>query len=231
MPRRKRHEGPTRAIGYIRVSTEKQADNGGSLDTQRTAITKWCDFKGFELLEIVLEGEKGARSTAKVRPDLEATFARMDAHEADVLVVAKLDRMARSAGETEQVLDRARRKGWTLMPLDIGFDTTSAMGEAFASMTAVFARLERRRTGERTAEVMAEKRAAGTLKGPIGRPRTIDEKTRRRIIRESTKGKSLQKIADGLNADGVPTGHGGAAWYKSTVNNVLQQARDEAPGA
>lgn len=212
-----------RALGYRRVSTNEQAEHGGGLDAQGDAIERWCAYKHYELLEVVTE----AKSTTKARPKLLAVFNRLDAGEASVLVVAKLDRMARSAGETERVLDRARKKGWVLVPLDIGVDTTTPMGEAFAATVAVFARLERRRIGERTKEGMDAKRAAGTFKAPPGRPPAVPVEVRARIRRERVdEGKSLQAIADGLMADGVVTGHGGARWHKSTVKALLAGQAD-----
>ena len=58
----------------------------------------------------------------------------------------------------------------------------------------------------------------------LGRPRRMLESARRRIQQEHEQGKSLSAIAAGLNESGVPTAHGGALWYASTVRTALRRA-------
>jgi DNA invertase Pin-like site-specific DNA recombinase len=76
--------------------------------------------------------------------------------------------------------------------------------------------------GERTRDGLAEKRAAGVR---LGRPRLLPDDVRERIFAERDAGKTLRVIAEGLNGDGVPTAHGGKAWYASSVRAALNAKR------
>jgi DNA invertase Pin-like site-specific DNA recombinase len=87
-----------------------------------------------------------------------------------------------------------------------------------ANVLATFAQFERRLIGQRTREALAQKKAQGVQ---LGRPRELPAKVRSRIRRRRKAGKSLAAIAEELNRDGVPTAHGGARWYPSTVRAVL----------
>ena len=80
------------------------------------------------------------------------------------------------------------------------------------------AQWERRIIGQRTKDALAIRRSQGVQ---LGRPRAIPEEVRRRIRRERKRGRTLQAIADRLNADLVPTGHGGGRWHASTIHAVL----------
>jgi DNA invertase Pin-like site-specific DNA recombinase len=87
-----------------------------------------------------------------------------------------------------------------------------------AHVLATFAQFERRLIGQRTREALAQKKAQGVQ---LGRPRQLPKKVRTRIKRRRAAGKSLAAIAGELNRDEVPTAHGGARWYPSTVRAVL----------
>ena len=56
-----------------------------------------------------------------------------------------------------------------------------------------------------------------------GRKPAVPTEVRTRICNERSAGKSLRQIADGLNADSIPTAHGGARWWASTIRAVLQR--------
>ena len=109
------------------------------------------------------------------------------------------------------------------MALDADVDTTTPTGRAMAHVTMTFAQLEREKIGEQNPEALAVKRSQGVR---LGRPPAVPANVQRRIGRERKGGKSYAKIADGLNADAVPTAHGGARWYASTVREVVR--RDDA---
>jgi len=67
-----------------------------------------------------------------------------------------------------------------------------------------------------------------TRRRSVGRPTTLPTATVQRIRREYGTGRSLGEIARALNADGVPTGHGGRQWWPSTVRAVLRRGAAEA---
>lgn len=75
---------------------------------------------------------------------------------------------------------------------------------------------------ERFVQAHLETRRRATRR-PVGRPATLRTETVQRIRREFNAGRSLGEIARALNADGVPTGHGGRQWWPSTVQAVLRR--------
>ena len=207
-----------RAIGYVRVSTDEQAERGHGLAAQRKAIRDECERRGWQLLEVVGE-DRGASGKSLDRAGLQSALGRLDRHDADVLVVAKLDRLSRSLSQGSAVIERAARRGWSLVALDFGLDTTTPAGELVANVMLSAARYERRQTGERTKAGLAAARAAGKR---LGRPRVLPDAVVARIVAERAAGRSLPAIAAALAADGVATARGGAAWYPSSVAAVLR---------
>jgi DNA invertase Pin-like site-specific DNA recombinase len=145
----------------------------------------------------------------------------LEAGDASALVAAKLVRLSRSMIDFTGLMATAQKQGWALVALDCALDTTTPAGEAMANLLATFAQFERRLIAQRTREALAVKRAQGVR---LGRPPTLDPAIVKRIHRERKRGLSLARIAEGLNADAVPTGHGGARWWPGTVRAVLLRA-------
>ncbi len=206
-----------RAAGYIRVSTEEQADSGAGLEAQRRGITEAAAVRGWELLRIFEDHASGKSMNG--RKGLKEALRMIEAGEAEALVVAKLDRLSRSLMDFAALMERSRRRGWALVALDLGVDTSTPSGEMMANVLAVFAQFERRMIGQRTKDALAVKRAQGVR---LGRPASLAAGVRSRIRRMHSHGRSLSAIAQELNAEGVPTAHGGRAWYPSTVRAALR---------
>src|SRR5215210_7973308 len=137
-----------RVVGYARVSTGEQAESGGGLAAQRSALEAEAARRGWELVAIREDVASGRRTSG--RPGLEAALAAVDGGEADALAVAKLDRLSRSLLDFAGLLERARRRGWTLVALDLGVDTSTPQGELVANVIASVAQWERRIIGQRT---------------------------------------------------------------------------------
>lgn len=203
-----------KALGYIRVSTEEQAISGAGLAAQREAIERECERRGWHLVELI--EESGSAKNLK-RPGIRKALARLEAGEAEVLLVAKLDRLSRSVADFAGLTQVAGRQGWAIVALDLNVDTSTPTGEAMANMTSVFSQLERRLIGQRTKEALAIKRAEGVR---LGRPPTLPQKVRHRIRKMRERGMSYAAIADKLNAEDVPTSQGGARWWPATVRAV-----------
>ena len=82
-------------------------------------------------------------------------------------MVAKLDRLSRSMTDFTRLMERSWKKGWALVALDLGVDTTTPAGEMIANSVANFSQFERRLIGQRTKDALAVKRAQGVQ---LGRP-------------------------------------------------------------
>lgn len=218
---------PPRAIGYVRVSTDEQAGSGLGLAAQRAAIEAEAARRGWDLMEIVGE-DAGASSATLDRVGLQSAMERLDRHEADVLVVAKLDRLSRSVAQGGAVLERATQRQWSLVALDFGLDTTTPAGEMVANVMLSMARYERRLIGQRTSAALQAKKASGAR---LGRPRLLADEVVDRVVTAKAAGESLSAIARTLNEEGVTTAQGGKKWYPSTVASVLRSAALDAHAA
>lgn len=206
-----------RAVTYRRVSTTEQAESGLGLDAQAITITAALGARGWvPVAELVDEGVSGKNLN---RPALQAALAMLDAGDADVLVVAKLDRLSRSVLDFAGLLQRASARGWRIVALDVGVDTSTPSGELMSTVVSAFSQYERRLIAARTKDALGALKAQGVR---LGRPVALPAETRARISQMRAGGMSLPKIAAALTDDGVPTAQGGARWYPSTVAKVLK---------
>ena len=204
------------AIGYTRVSTEEQADSGLGLAAQRAAIRAEAERRGWTLVEVIEDAGYSGKDLK--RPGIVAVLDALKHHEADTLVVAKLDRLSRSILDFASILDRAKREHWAVVALDMAVDTTTPAGEMMVNVVAVFAQFERRLISERTKAALAQKVAQGFK---LGRPVEMSEDVRARIVAERKAGASVSAIARRLTAEGMPTAQDGKRWYPSTVRAAL----------
>jgi hypothetical protein len=137
---------------------------------------------------------------------------------AQVLVVAKLDRLSRSLIDFAGVMERSRKRGWHVVALDLGVDTSSPSGEMIANVMATFAQFERRLIGARTREALAVRRSQGVR---LGRPPTVPSVVVEQVLGLRAQGLSYAAIGRELDAVGVPTARGGKRWHPNTVRQVL----------
>lgn len=204
-------------VGYARVSTAEQGESGLGLAAQRKAIRAEARRRGWTVLAIHEDTAASGKSMAG-RPGLDAALVDVTSGGAAALVVAKLDRLSRSLLDFASLMAQSQKRGWALVALDLGVDTTTPAGEFLANVLASAAQWERRIIGQRTKDALAVKKAQGVRLGrPVGVPLEVSE----RLAALRAEGKSFQAIADALNEDGVATGGGGRQWYPSSVRAVL----------
>jgi DNA invertase Pin-like site-specific DNA recombinase len=215
---RPQHEGQLRAVAYLRVSTAEQADSGAGLDAQRSTVLREAQRRDWNLVAVEVDAGASGKSLSG-RPALDEALDAVRSGRADVLVVAKLDRLSRSVADFAALLDRAQREGWGLVALDLGVDTTTPAGELVANVMAAVAQWERRTIGQRTKEGLAAKKASGVR---LGRPAVLSRDVVQRICDRRSAGLTLQAIADELNAEGVPTARGTGPWRVSSVAALLR---------
>jgi DNA invertase Pin-like site-specific DNA recombinase len=203
---------------YVRVSTAGQAESGIGLAAQRQTI----DASGHEIGQWFEDaGKSGARMAN--RPALQAALAEIRSGKASGLVVAKLDRLGRSAAEVLTMAETAKREGWRLLILDVGADTQSLSGEAVLMALAMAARIEHVRISERQVEKFAELRRRGRSRG---RP-SVSREVADRMVSMRDNGAKWQAIADVLNEEGIATVQGGLCWRPSSVQSAYRTRRLE----
>jgi len=88
----------TRAVAYLRVSTEKQVDKGVSLDAQRAKVEAYAQLYELDLVEVVVDAGVSAKTLD--RPGLGKALGMLKAKQAEALLVVKLDRLTRSGEYT-----------------------------------------------------------------------------------------------------------------------------------
>jgi len=215
-------ETPRKAITYARVSTGRQAESGLSLDHQRKVTTAHVERKGWDLTaHLTDEGRSGRK--AQNRDGLQTALAMLAAGEADVLVVAKLDRLARSVIDFARLMQTADEEGWDIVLLDLDVDTSTAAGRLMVRIFAACAEFESDVISERVTVTHAERKARGLRHG---RPE-LPEPVRQRIATERSEGRTLNAIAEDLNAEGIATARGGR-WHASTVSHVVKSVALDA---
>lgn len=136
--------------GYARVSTNEQ-----DLTIQREALLK----AGCELVR----EEKRSGTTVEGREELDTLMSFMRA--GDTLMVTRIDRLARSIGDLQDIVRKLKSKGVSLKATEQPIDTTSAAGKAFLDMLGVFAEFETNLRKERQMEGIAKAKAAGVYTG------------------------------------------------------------------
>lgn len=220
------------AIGYIRVSTTGQVDDGVSLDAQRDRLAAWCLANGHELAEVHVDaGISGKRSDN--RPALQLALDDV-CRRRGVLVVYSLSRLARSTKDTLSISDRLEKSGADLVSLSEKIDTTSAAGKMVFRMLAVLAEFERDLVAERTTCAMQHKRHRRELVGnvPVGFNladdgiHLVENQDEQRILKLVAElradGFTLRQIADELTSQGFKT-KGGRPWSFSTVQRIVNR--------
>lgn len=184
-----------RALGYVRVSTAEQAESGNGTAAQGRAIEAEAARRGWSL-RFASDSAKSGK-TMVGRHGLEMALADLAAGRADILVVAKLDRLIRSVADFATIVAAAKSQGWALVALDLAVDTSTPQGEFMANVMASMAQFERRLIGQRTRDAMAALKVSGPKPGKkaIGTPPRHGPVNERVIRNLRANGLTIRAIA------------------------------------
>src|SRR6266436_3406336 len=150
--------GAMTIIGYARVSTTDQ-----DLSIQQAALkAAGCE---------VIRAEKRSGTTTRGRDELKTILDFL--REGDVLMVTRIDRLARSIGDLQDIVRAVRTAGAALKATEQPIDTSTAAGKCFLDMLGVFAEFETNLRKERQMEGIARAKADGIYAGK-GRPASVD---------------------------------------------------------
>jgi DNA invertase Pin-like site-specific DNA recombinase len=167
------------AIGYARVSTTDQ-----SLDIQiATLQAAGC---------AIVRSEKMSGTTTAGRDELRTVLDFL--RKGDVLMVTRIDRLARSIGDLQDIVRAVRAKGASLKATEQPIDTSTAAGKCFLDMLGVFAEFETNLRRERQLEGIAKAKAAGVYKG---RPPSIDGGRIRELKAQGMRAEPAAEICTG----------------------------------
>ena len=222
-----------RAIGYIRVSTDKQADRGVSLDAQSEKVRAMAVVQGAELVDVIVDAGESAKSLS--RPGMARLLFLVDTGAVDTVIIAKLDRLTRSVKDLAELLERLTRRGVSLVSVAESLDTGSASGRLVLNIMVSVSQWEREAIGERTRDAMRHKKSKLEFVGnaPYGyrqapdkrhvEPEPGEQAILERIHRLRKTGKSLRGIAEQLNRLKIRTRQG-SPWRHEYVARLLKAA-------
>jgi len=192
-----------RAAIYARVSTTDQHP-----EVQLDPLREYAEARGFEIVEEHVDhGVSGAKGS---RPALDEMMAAARRRDVDVIVLAKLDRLARSVQHLVELSLELKALGVDLVVRDQAIDTSTPTGRLLFHVLSSIAEFERDLIRERINAGLDLARKRGKR---FGRPPVTDRKQRARIARLRASGHSIRAIAEQV---GVGRG---------TVERVLAAAR------
>lgn len=218
-----------RAFGYVRVSTQGQAEEGFSLDHQEVAIRDYCKIHGITLLRIFRDDGKSARTTN--RPEFQEMLRLVNEKCVENIVVYKLDRFARNLADFGRI-----RKELSNLKVELISITEGNGGGVQGGIMAVLAEWESDANSQRTKDALMQKYRSGwqptppclgyrSVGGDGERKSCEPEPYTAPIIKKlfelySTGGYSIEKLKEWLEDKNILSKYGNIISF-SRVHNIL----------
>lgn len=217
-----------KVIGYVRVSTEMQAEKGKSIDNQVERIMAYCQQKNLTLEKIFIDEGYSGKNTN--RPGFQDMFTRLKQGGIQGLVVWHSNRFARNLRDYLNCLDSLEKlkvKFYSIEEPNI----SGSSGKAMRNLMGVFAEYQSDITGEHTRSVKANLKKNHQVYCPypplgfinqdgklVRDPKAYDIVNK--IFKLKSDGLSLHKIAKELNSQGIKGGKNGK-FHASTIQKVI----------
>ena len=220
------------AVGYVRVSTERQADQGVSLDAQDAKVRAMATVQGATLVDVIVDGGESAKSLN--RPGLQRLLALVNGGKVQAVIVAKLDRLTRSVKDLCGLLELLEKKKVALISVAESLDTSSAAGRLVITIMGAVSQWEREAIGERTRDALGHKKRSGERVGNIEygyrlardgkhvEPDFAEQAVLKEIGRLRAGGGTLRGIAAALNGRALRTRRG-TAWRHEHIARVIKR--------
>jgi site-specific DNA recombinase len=226
---------PTTADGYVRVSRRagREGESFISPEVQRQKIAGWAELHG---VEVVQWWEEIDQSGAKLeRPLFQEALARCDRGETGGIVVARLDRFARSAVDALESIKRLNEAGARLVSVEDNFDGSTPMGRFAIGILTLIAELELERIKENWTTAVREAIGRGVYiaaRVPVGYRK--DDVTGRlvrvepdasvvaELFRRRATGASWESLARFLEESGVLPSTGNEHWSRVGVSSIVK---------
>lgn len=212
------------ALLYARVSTQRQVEEGMSLDVQARSMGMAAELAGFTKTELIREEGRSGKSISG-RPALQEALRRLETGTANALFVTRIDRLARSTQDFLSIVDHSQKHNWRLVLLDLNLDTSSSAGRFVVTIMSALAEMERGIIAARQKDIHKDRRDRGKIWGVDLGPKTkVSQEVIERMRSMREAGLSYHAIAAKLNDEQVPTALGGE-WHASTVRKTLTQLK------
>lgn len=216
-------------VGYVRVSSEEQANHGVSIQAQDERIRAYGLATGRLISQVVVDAGESAKTLR--RPGITSILSEVRSSKIGTIIILKLDRLTRSVRDLADLLDLFERKNVALVSVSESLDTSTAGGRLLLNLLASVSQWEREAIGERTAFALAHKRRNRQIYGhvPFGYRSSggqllpdPDEQaalSTARSMRE--RGSSLDSIGKWFDKNGFSPSQGAKSWHRVTVRQVL----------
>jgi DNA invertase Pin-like site-specific DNA recombinase len=226
------------AIGYVRVSTDRQAESGQGLKVQERAIRDFCKKQGFKVTSILRDEGVSGTTDPGDRPGLSEALELVRDSGTKVLVVPSLDRLARSLTAQEAALAHVWKLGSRVYAVDTGEilqdDPEDPIRTAMRQMMGVFSQLERGMINARLRRGRREKAESGGFaygSPPYGSraesgglvPASEELKAMRLARRMRRNGRSFREIATALT-DAGHRPRRAKTWHPNVVKRLCERA-------
>ena len=223
-----------RADGYVRVSRRggREGESFIAPGVQRQKIEGWARLHG---VEVVCWWEEIDQSGARLeRPMFQEALARCEGGESGGIVVARLDRFARSAVDALESIRRLNEAGARLVSVEDNFDGSTPMGRFAIGILTLIAELELERIRESWSSAVREAVARGihiSARVPVGyrrgeERRLVREEPAASVVAEAFRkraiGASYTELAEFFEERGVLPSSGNPHWSTRGVARVLQ---------
>lgn len=222
-----------RAIGYARVSTDRQAEEGESIAVQTEMIEAAATQRKLGGMQLVGVFEEHASAKDANRPLLRELRSMIAKREIDAVIVYKLDRLSRRLSDLTVMIDEFDEADVALISVKESIDMTTPMGRAMIGMISVFSQLEREVIAERVTDALAARKAEGRVAGHpeygkrrgVGKTAVVDANelavlNRMRALRRD--GLAFEAIAGQLKAEGIRTRRG-RPFSRQGVHHLLKK--------
>ena len=199
-PKASTEQQTLRCAGYIRVSSQRQANEGDSLITQQREIEHELEVRSRRgswtagSVEFYIDAGKSAKD--QKRPELQRLKRDVAAGRVDVVICFKLDRITRSVSDFVELWKLFEDHDVVVISLRENFDTSTPMGKAMLQIIIVFAELERKMTAERTYSIMKDRVDRGFWNGGYILGYTSDSNDKGKLIVDDATAPIVRMIFD-----------------------------------
>ena len=231
-------EPAKKVVGYIRVSTQEQAEDGESLERQAARIKAYCEDKGLEQPEII--SDEGVSGSKKNRPGFQQIVAMCKAGQLGKLIIYDSSRLNRDVRNAYEFFELVERAGVEVHDIQSGgvIKTETATEKVQFGIQAVLSQYYRDVISDKTKAAIRYKKAKGEHTGgkiPFGFelvdgvrliPKPEEFRTLKLMHTLRRQGLTLRAIVDILQEQGIPTKTGHGKWQPVVVMRILERTAD-----
>lgn len=218
--------------GYIRVSTDEQAEKGNSLFEQEERIKAYCKVKDWP--EPILFIDDGYSAKNIFRPDLTKLLDTVKINRNGIVITTKLDRLSRKLFDILNLTQYFEKYDFNYVSATEGFDTSTPAGRLCLQMLGMVAEFERERNGERVRDNMLSlaRNSTKIITRPCFGYDVIDGKMQvnieealiiQKMAQWAIAGEGSRTIAKRLNNDLLVKTKEGNEWHDKVVRDLLRR--------